>query len=165
MSRRTAREISVKEELIDNKNIRIKIGTAENRNSPETIYINCSFWIKTIENIFENAEKSKYYLKSEIQNIFNKKISEFLKNSKILPFNKENIYICNIPENFNYNDKYNFIYLEIYLHTINLDGEIKYSLNNKKDVELFDEAVKLSNIIGNELLELESSFYLNKKSR
>lgn len=165
MSRRTAREISVKEELINNKNIRIKIGTVENRNSPETIYINCSFWIKTIESIFENAEKSKYYLKTEIQNIFNKKISEFLKSSKVLPFKKENIYICNIPENFNYNDKYNFIYLEIYLHTINLDSEIKYSLNNKKDVELFNEAIKLSNIIGNELLGLENNFYLNKKSR
>jgi hypothetical protein len=165
MNRRTAREISVNEDLINNKNIRIKIGTAENRNFPETIYINCSFWVKAIENIFENAEKSKYRLKSEIQHIFNKKITEFLKNSKILPFNKDNIYICNIPENFNYNDKYNFIYLEIYLHTINLDSEIKYPLNNKKDVKLFDEAINLSNIIGNELLKLESNFYLNKKSR
>ena len=38
---------------------------------------------------FTIKTKSKYYLKTEIQNIFNKKISEFLKSSKVLPFNKE----------------------------------------------------------------------------
>ena len=44
--KRTAREIKVNDKLISNKNINIKIGTVENRESPETIYIFISFWLQ-----------------------------------------------------------------------------------------------------------------------
>ena len=49
MDRRTAREIDVNSEILDNKQINVKIGTVENRDFPQTIYINISFWIKPKE--------------------------------------------------------------------------------------------------------------------
>ena len=78
---------------------------------------------------------------------------------------KENIFIKNIPDNLNYNSKRNFISIELYLHTSNLFNENKFPLSVKKDTRLFDEAVKISNIIGEAgILNNQSMFEIQKKS-
>jgi hypothetical protein len=160
MDKRTAREIVVKNELLSNEQINVKIGTVENRDFPQTIYINISFWIKPKDNL-SNIERKM--LEGKIKLIFNE-TKEIINQNYFFPHEKENIYICNIPENFNYNNKSNFISLEIYLHTINIT-EKKYPLNIKKNTELFDECVKISNIVGNGLKKIENNFYVRKKSK
>ncbi len=44
-TKRTAREIKVEDKLLSNKDINVKIGTVENRDAPETVYIFISFLI------------------------------------------------------------------------------------------------------------------------
>lgn len=160
MDKRTAREIVVKNELLNNEQINVKIGTVENRDFPQTIYINISFWIKPKDDL-SNIEREM--LEEKIKFIFNE-TKEIINQNYFFPHEKENIYICNIPENFNYNNKSNFISLEIYLHTINIT-EKKYPLNTKKNTELFDECVKISNIVGNGLKKIENNFYVRKNSK
>ena len=64
-----------------------------------------------------------------------------------------------------HNNKRNFISVELYLHTINLQNGNSVPLSNKKNTELFDEAVKVSNIIGNSsLLSDGDEFNIFKKS-
>lgn len=164
MNKRTAREIVVKNEIIDNKQINVKVGTVENRDFPQTVYINISFWIKP-KNILNKLDNNRKRLEENLKNILNNKLIKFLSNNYFFPFDRENIYIYNIPENFNYNNNYNFISLEIYLHTINIKSEKKYPLSIKKNTELFEECVKISNFIGSDLKEIENSFFINKSSK
>lgn len=163
MNKRTAREIIVKTDFLYNKQINVRIGTAENRDFPQTIYINVSFWIKPLVSS-ENIDKRKL-IEEKLKKILDKKLLKILNNNYFFPFEKENIYICNIPENFNYNDKYNFISLEIYLHTLNIKSEKKYPLNAKKNTELFEECIKLSNFIGENLEKIENKFHIKKVQR
>jgi hypothetical protein len=162
MNKRTAREIVVKNELLSNEQINAKIGTVENRDFPQTIYINISFWIKPKDNL-SNIESERKMLEEKIKHIFNG-TKEIINHNYFFPHEKENIYIYSIPENFNYNNKSNFISLEIYLHTINIT-EKKYPLNAKKNTDLFDECVKIANIIGNDLKKIENNFYVRKNSK
>jgi len=158
-TKRTAREILISPELIKNKNISVKIGTVENRNCPDTIYIYISFWIKPENN------NTKRKLETLLENIYNIQLKNILVNNRFFPNEQENIYIRNIPENFNYNNKNNFISLELYLHTININSEKKYPLNNKKQTELFKNALKIANIIGNSsVLQGKKGFIIQKKS-
>jgi len=160
MNKRTAREIIVKDEFLNNNQINVKIGTVENRDYPQTIYINISFWIKPKK---ENVERN--FLEGKLKNILNNKLVNFLNKNYFFPYEKENIYIYNIPENFNYNNKFNFISLEIYLHTLNIKSEKKFPLNIKKNTELFEECKKLSNFLGNELKKIDNIFYVRKNSK
>lgn len=164
MNKRTAREIMVKNEFLSNEQINVKIGTVENRDFPETIYINISFWIKPKDS-FKSTENERKVLEGKIKQILNNKLVKLLNNNFFFPHEKENIYIYNIPENFNYNNKSNFISLEIYLHTLNTNSEKKYALNAKKNTELFEECVKITNVIGNDLKKIENNFYVRKNSK
>jgi hypothetical protein len=166
MSKRTAREIKVSDKLLTNKNINVKVGTVENRDAPETIYIFVSFWL---EPKAEFKGKEQEYLKDSLNRslntIFNQTLKTHLETHDLFPKNKENIFIKNIPDNMNYNSKKNFISVELYLHTCNLLSGNKYPLNSKKNTEMFDEAVKISNLIGDsEVLKENSIFYISKKS-
>jgi len=165
MNKRTAREIIVKDNILSNKKLNTKIGTVENRDFPQTVYINISFWIKPKENIIEHNETTRENLEMRLKNILNKKLIKFLENNYYFPKERENIYIYNIPENFNYNNKSNFISLEAYLHTLNIKSEKKYPLNIKKNTELFMECVRISNYLGEEVKGLENQFYINKNSK
>ena len=160
MNKRTAREIIVKNELINNKQINVRVGTAENRDYPQTVYISTSFWIRPINEIGDRK-----FLEQSFKNFFNGSLNKFLASNYFFPHNKENIYIYNIPENFNYNNKYNFISIEVYLHTLNIYSENKIPLNAKKNTNLFEECLKISNFVGDELKKLESTFYVKKSSK
>lgn len=165
-TKRTAREIKVESSLIRNKNINIKIGTVENREAPETIYIFISFWAKPINSLlYESQDYLKEILSKKLNELYNKELKQFLSNNKYFTNEKENIYIKNIPENINYNSKRNFISLELYLHTLNINKENKIPLSNKKESKIFEEALEVSNIIGDSiLLSEENEFKIFKKS-
>ncbi|MFA5067206.1 MAG: hypothetical protein WC466_04125 [Candidatus Izemoplasmatales bacterium] len=167
MDKRTAREISVKDEFLYNKKINVKIGTVENRNAPETIYINISFWLKPRESAIEKNKKynRKKTIEESLNKILQKKLISFLKNNKFFLNQKDNIYICSIPENFNVNNNPNFISIELYLHTLNIVSEKKYPLSSKKDTELFIECLQICNFIGREVEKIEKHFYIRKNTK
>lgn len=164
--KRTAREIKVVEKLLKNKNINVKIGAVENRDGPDTIYIFISFWLQPK---VEHKSKEQSYLKNvlskELGVVYSETLKKELTSNSFFPREKENIYIKNIPENFNYNDKRNFISIELYLHTLNLFSSEKIPLSVKKNTKLYDEAVRISNIIGeSDILRGESIFEIKKTS-
>jgi hypothetical protein len=164
--KRTAREIKVDDDLLDNKNINVKIGTVENREAPETIYIFISFWAKpTVELEDESQDFLKSILNKKLGNIYKKELKPNLQVSEYFTNEKDNIYIKNIPENINYNNKRNFISIELYLHTLNIHEGNRIPLSNKKNTELFSEALRISNVIGNSsLLSDGDEFKIFKKS-
>ena len=168
--KRTAREIIVSENLIGNKNINVKIGTVENRNNPDTVYINVSFWVKPTDSSL-NPIYLKNKLKTDLKKIYsnNSKLKNLLLTNNFFPNEEENIFIVCLPENFNYNKlKSNYISIELYLHTLNVNPENKVPLNNKKETELFDDLIILANIIGNTTCFSETDdniFQFNKKSK
>lgn len=165
-TKRTAREIKVSNDLMDNKNINVKIGTVENREAPETVYIFISFWAKPTS---ELSDEPQSYLKEVLNNklgsIYRNQLKPMLKSSEYFTSEKDNIFLKNIPENINYNDKRNFISLELYLHTLNVDNDRKIPLSNKKNTELFNETLDIANIIGNsDILSEGEDFEIFKKS-
>lgn len=165
-SKRTAREIKVEKSLINNKNINVKIGTVENRDAPETVYIFISFWIKPIEALLKKSQEHlKGLLNIRLSDLYKNNVKDIIKNGKYFTNEENNIYIKNIPENINYNNKRNFISLELYLNTININDENKIPLSNKKNTEIFDEAVKIANVFGDsKILDKDTEFSIFKKS-
>lgn len=165
-TKRTAREIKVNEDLLNNKDITVKIGTVENRDAPETIYIFISFWAKPVEGLEkESQDYLKNILNVNLSNLYKKDLKSTLNNNEYFTSEKNNIYLKNIPENINYNNKRNFISLELYLHTSNINEERKIPLSNKKNTEIFDEAVKIANIIGDsKILSDKTQFNIFNKS-
>jgi len=165
-TKRTAREIKVNEDLLNNKDITVKIGTVENRDAPETIYIFISFWAKPVEDLEkESQDYLKNILNVNLSNLYKKDLKSTLNNNEYFTSEKNNIYLKNIPENINYNNKRNFISLELYLHTSNINEERKIPLSNKKNTEIFDEAVKIANIIGDsKILSDKTQFNIFNKS-
>lgn len=165
-TKRTAREIKVDESLLVNKNINVKVGTVENRDAPETVYIFVSFWARpSVLLKDEPQEVLREILDTNLSSIYKKDLKPYLTGNKYFTSEKDNIYIKNIPENINYNNKRNFISIELYLHTLNIDGDRKIPLSNKKNTEIFNEAVKVVNIIGNSpILSDEDEFEIFSKS-
>lgn len=165
-AKRTAREIKVEDELLNNKDINVKVGTVENRDAPETVYIFISFWAKPVDELLgEHQDVLKDILNNNLNRIYRNELKDHLKSSKYFTSEKENIYIKNIPENINYNNKRNFISLELYLHTLNIREDKKLPLSNKKNTGIFDEAVKIANLIGDShLLSKGDEFEIFKKS-
>ena len=164
--KRTAREIKVADKLLSNKNINVRVGTVENREAPETIYIFISFWLQPKS---EFKDKEQEYLKNildkELGKIYANDLRPQLEKSTLFPKERENIFIKNIPDNLNYNTKRNFISIELYLHTCNLLSANKLPLSVKKNTEIFDEAVRISNIIGDSDIVMGNSlFEIQKKS-
>lgn len=157
-SKRTAREIKIDTNKLSNKNINIKVGTVENREAPETIYIFASFWLEPTKDYESKDQKTlKELLERELHKIYSLNLLKDLKSNKYFPLESENIFIKNIPENLNYNGKRNYVSVELYLHTINIDSQDKLPLSQKKNTDLFDECVRLSDIIS------QSEIFSNSK--
>jgi hypothetical protein len=165
-NKRTAREIKIDASKLSNKNINIKIGTVENRESPETIYIFASFWLEPTKE-YENKDQKtlKEILERELHKIYSNSLSTELKGNTYFPLESENIFIKNIPENLNYNRKRNYVSIELYLHTLNIKSEEKLPLSQKKNTELFDECMRLSDIISkSDVLSNSKVFTIYSKS-
>jgi hypothetical protein len=158
MNKRTAREINVPKDLLINKSINVKIGTVENRNCPETVYIYISFWLDPQKCDKKVVPYLKHKLNAFFKNIYNKKfIEKYIIPNEFFTSEKDNIFIYNIPENFNYSNKPSFMSIELYLHTVNLEKK-KYPLNAKKDTELFNECLKIGNKIGEKVNLLKKEY-------
>ena len=85
---RPGREIKIDGKVFGNDKISFRIGTAENKNSPETVYLSTSFWVDIKEkNDSENFDHkiSREYSK-ELKNIYSKELSSILENNTLFPF-------------------------------------------------------------------------------
>lgn len=149
---RPGREIKIDGEALGNNNVTIKIGTTENKNAPETVYIIVTFWVdiknkksrkSEMEN-FDNFISSQY--SKELKKIKTNLLKDTLSNSKYFPFFYDNIYTFDFPENLNYNNKRSFTTLELTLHTLNSQEKIdkKLPFRNKFNTEIFDELVSIA---------------------
>jgi len=165
-NKRTAREIKVDTNKLSSNNINIKIGTVENREAPDTIYIFASFWLEpTKENESKDQKVLKEMLERDLHKIYSNNLSKELSSNKYFPLENENIFIKNIPENLNYNGKRNYVSIELYLHTLNIESEEKMPLSYKKNTELFDECIRLSDIISkSEVFSNSKNFIVYSKS-
>lgn len=162
---RTAREIKVDESFLDDVNLNVKIGAAEKRNRPETIYIEISFWIKNTSDITDNSYLRKK-LRRDIKNIYMEDLKDLLVDNFYFPNHKENMFIINIPDNINYNDKKNFVSIELYLHTLNnhIKPSESYALSKKKSSELYNEALSVAKVIcDSDVLNSKKEFDITKK--
>jgi len=160
---RSARQIKLDKKILNNHNVSVKIGTIENRNNPETIYIETSFWIQP-KNSEEDTQQLNKKLLKKLKDIYLLDLSSLLDDNYFFPKSKENLYIVNTPENVNYNNKKNFISIELYLHTINLfDKSNNFPLSKKSP--LFDESLKIANkIVTSDILSGNSDFLIfNRK--
>lgn len=165
--KRPGREIKIDGEKLGNSNITFKLGTAEDKNRPHTVYINATFWVDIKERDVESEDFDKNISKEyskELKNIYKTYLKPVLENNKIFPLYYDNIYISEFPENLNYNSKRSFTSIEINLHTANcLNKDADYSLKDKSDNELFMEMMKISEIIANtDLLKGKLNFSIHK---
>ena len=168
MRTKTAREIKITENLLNNKKISAKVGAPKDKLNPETVYVSISFWTEPT-NLYEDIDRVslRNVLKKEIKNIYKEVSENLLLENSIFNKPKDNFFIDNIPDNINYNDKRNYINFELYLHTCNIDSEEKFPLSQKEGEEkLFNEAVKVVNFFGDsEILQGKKGFFIFNKNR
>lgn len=165
--KRTAREIKLLPEQISCNNINIKVGAVENKEAPETVYIFTSFWIEPVDKLKgKDQSELKRILDKELEDIYQNNLRRTLKSSGLFPIERNNIFIKNIPDNFNYNNSRNYISVELYLHTKNLlDKENKLPLCHKKDDRLFKECVRISDLISKaNIFQGSRNFIIHKSS-
>ena len=165
-NKKSAKEYKIDKELIDNKNVSIRVGTVTRKTRPETIYITASFWIKVKpEYKHEESRFLRSFLNRELQKIYAENLKPYLEKHPLFPKEIDNLFIREIPENINYNDKRNFIRVELYVHTINPFTKKRYPLDYKKNTKLYTEAIKIGNMIGNsDILSDKSMFNIHKTS-
>ncbi len=174
--KRPGREIKIPNTMLSNDNVTAKIGTVENRNEPNTVFITVGFWVDIKEVIldhnldvdgFDKVISKKYskYLK----NLYKIDLKPILEKNNYFPFYYENIYLYEFPENINYNhSKRCYTYLEFNLHTLNSlpTTAKKYPLKNKNNSELFDECINVINtILKNDLFKNKLEFKVHKKKK
>lgn len=171
---RPGREVKIENSLLGNKNVTVKLGTTDNKNHPETVYISISFWVD-IKNKYELSKTmddfdkyiSKLYIK-EIKKIFQVDLSERLKQSHYFPYYYDNILTYDFPDNLNYNTKKSFTNIELTLHTLNnkLESHKKIPFKTKNNTELFDELLIISkHICSSDLLLNKLQFKISKSKK
>lgn len=166
-SERPGREIKIDGTRFGNPNICFKLGTAEDKNRPNTVYINVTFWVdirdkNNIEDGFDKAISKQY--SKELKNIYKENLKPLLSDNKVFPLYYDNIFITEFPENLNYNSKKSFTSIELNLHTVNcISKDSNLALKDRIDNELFMEMMKVSNIIANtDLLKGNMGFSIHK---
>lgn len=177
-TKRTGKEIKIDGSVFNNDSLKFKVGAVFDKQKPETIYIECGFWIDIKERQSPSEiDKYSFYdynadisnrLSSQLRGIYRKDLKELLTNNKIFPDYLENIFIYDYPENINYNRKRSFVSLEISLHTINTENNINeaYPLSDKSETRLLDEAKKVCQIISDsDLLKGKTDFKIYKTKK
>jgi hypothetical protein len=152
---RTSREIKVRPDELRSNNVSVKIGAMDKKEAPPTIYLSFSFWTKPNGPI-SNGKVQRTNLESEIRKCYEKVNKEVIRDNEMFSYAKRNIFIVNIPENFNYNEKKNYVSFELYLHTANVNKRDKFPLNSKKGNKLYEQAVTVANSF------LSNSLFLNQ---
>lgn len=163
MEKRTSREIKVPSKDINNENVNIKIGTVENRKKPGTIYIEIDFWIES-KNKEQNSSTLRKRIKSQLKEEYKTIASNILKNNNLFPYYDDNLFIIDVPENINYNNKKNFISIQFYLHTLNNKKDNEEDFPLSKNSKLYEEALKLVNhFCQSQILKGEKDFFIYRK--
>jgi len=159
---RTAREIKVKSSELSNDNVSVHIGAMENRESPSTIYISMGFWTRPMDMMTNAREK----LQREIGDCYRKIESNNIRVNPHFPDKNNNIFIVNMPDNFNYNEKRNYINIELYLHTSNIRSKTKIPLNSKKNNTLYESALSVAEaFVSSELMMDKKGFEIRRTNR
>ncbi len=170
---RPGREIKVDNEILGNSNVNVKIGTTDNKNHPETVYISISFWVDiklknpSLDVMDFDRYISKLYIK-EIKKIKNEYLREQLENNKLFPFYFDNILTFDFPENLNYNNKRSFTNIELTLHTINnqLKPEHKIPFKTKINSKLYEELIEITKTMCKcDLLKNKLDFKISKSKK
>jgi hypothetical protein len=175
-SKRTGKEINVDCKRLGNDSVTCKIGTSFNKFEPDTIYIQMSFWIDLKEKESNDIKYSFYNhdldlskkLTKYLRRIYREDLKDILTNNVLFPYYLENIYVFDFPENINYNDKRSFVSIELNLHTLNSlkNANSKLSLNDKKDVILYSEALKVcEKMIKSDLIQGKLDFTIHKRKK
>jgi len=120
--------------------VKVQIGAMENKESPKTIYISIGFWTKPIDKM----NNARSILKKEILDCYKFIDDGQLKLNPAFPKKDDNIFIVNMPDNFNYNEKRNYINMELYLHTSNISRDGRMSLSPKKENGLYNAALNIA---------------------
>lgn len=164
---KSAREIKLTDGYIKSDNFSLKVGAVEQRDFPDTIYLFCSFWVEPKPEYKTLAQvELKEELDRQLTSIYKKDVRDLIKGSEIFPLFNENIFIVNIPDNLNYNEGRNFISMEFYLHTKNINDSDKLALNTKKDTRLFNKILEVANKIAeSEIMTNNTHFNLYKSSK
>lgn len=167
---RPGREIKISNSFFNNENVTVKIGTADDKNSPKTVFISITFWVDIKDrgdeddNGFDHKISREY--SRQLNSLYKKDLRDILSESKYFPYYYENIFIYDFPENLNYNKKRSFTSIELNLHTINCQNNTKSSLplKNKNNSELFDELILITKkIVNTDLLKGKLNFSIHKK--
>lgn len=175
-TKRTGKEIKINGAEFGNEKLSFKIGASFEKQKPDTIYIDVSFWVDIKERELEEDKFSfinydheiSRKLSNSLRRIYRHDLKSLLEKNKLFPYYLENIFVYNFPENINYNMKRSFVSIEMNLHTINCKEDIleEYPLSEKKDTRLFDEAKKICQIIsGSDLLQEKLDFSIHKKKK
>lgn len=162
-NKRTCKEIK----LDSYKNLTVRIGTVDNKNYPETIYINISFWVN-IRNIdFDvNSKTAREHLENKIRKEFSKKVFPIISSSKYFIDVDDIIFLINIPDSINTNNNKNFVDIELFIYTVNaINSSTKFPLNTKKNTSLYNECINISNAFSEfDILNDRDIFSIYKKS-
>lgn len=159
---RTAREIKVKPSELSNDNVSVHIGAMENRESPSTIYISMGFWTRPIDEMVNAREK----LHREIGDCYRTIEADRISDDPHFPDKNNNIFIINMPDNFNYNEKRNYVNIELYLHTSNIRSKNKIPLVAKKNNTLYESALRVAEaFISSELMMDKRGFEVRRTNR
>lgn len=164
--RKELKEIKIEPSFIKNPNIRSKVGSISESEFPETIYITTTFWTKPkVEYLELDKDTLRRKLHAELSKIYTKILKPILLKEEIFPHEGDNIFLINIPSNFSYNTGRNFISIELYLHTSNINGKTEFILDNKKDKYLLYKAIGIVNLIGgSEILNQNGMFEIHRSS-
>lgn len=159
---RTAREIKVKPFELSNENVAVQIGAMEDRESPSTIYISMGFWTRPI-GVMPGARDR---LQREIGECYRAIDTKCIDKDPVFPDRKNNIFIINMPDNFNYNEKRNYVNIELYLHTSNVKNRDKVPLLAKKDNALYGSALRVAEaFVSSDLMMDRKGFEVRRKNR
>lgn len=159
---RTAREIKVKDGELSNGRVVVHIGAVERRESPSTIYISMGFWTRPMKGTMDPRNR----LHREILDCYKRIETDRLTSDPMFPDPSNNIFIVNMPENFNYNEKHNYVNVELYLHTSNIRRKDKVPLTVKGGGGLYERALKVAEaFVSSELLMERKGFEVRRTNK
>jgi hypothetical protein len=159
---RTAKEIDIKQNELSNDNVRVQIGMVEQQDSPTTICISMGFWTKPTEPM-ENAGA---ILHDKIEACYDAVYTSCLSDNVVFPQPEENIFIVNMPESFAYNEKKNYVKVELYAHTLNVDSTNNVPLVASNDNVIYTTALNVAEaFISSDLLSGQDGFEIKRSNK
>ncbi len=158
---RYAREIKVKKSELSNDNVSVHIGAMEQKGGPSTIYVSMGFWTRPTEKMIG----ARAALMREIDACY-RSVEEGMEDEEAFPDKDNNIFIVNMPENFAYNEKRNYVNLELYLHTRNVGKVEKVPLIARKENMLYGAALRVAEgFLGSELMRDGRGFEVRRSNK